>query len=638
MSWFTVEWGALFLIAIGGAAAFLARKNPKWATGIALTALSVGVITFAGANCREWSNVLFFRIPILVLALAGGFFSPAYLKGHGEERSGIYWFFFNLTVSAMLAVTLCTQKIPFLTAWEIMGLSSMGLVLFNYKETATVRASWSYLLACEAGGLLLMMLFLFNGNSIVTLILALLAFGLKIGFPLLHYWLPEAHPAAPAPVSALMSGAMIQLGFYGLYLYGYGDTRKDILIAGTILLILGCIGALCGIIFALSKSNLKGMLAYSSIENMGIIAMGSGLTLLSDYYDRPACSLLAGAGVCLHMLNHAFLKGGLFLGAGAIQKAMHGSLNVDEMGGLLKRMPFTGTIFLMTSAGLSGLPPFAGFVSEFLIYYSAILALTSHSGSLMIAATVVLIVLSLTGGFAAAGFTKIAGAIFLGEPRSQHAAEAVEVPRSMKIVLATLFLCSILMVILAPVLFTVLAKNAGIGTADELYLPLWYIAGTSLAVTILSFLLIFWRNRILKRGTRRSCTWDCGYARPDARMEYTGTAFSQPLTDFFQPLLRSKHEVTLPEGEFPAQASYREKTNDPAAKLYLGIVHLLGRIAEKVHAFQSGYLHLYILIATAALLLLLIWGLLTDWSGSILSAIPKDEIRIFPWNTKGGAL
>lgn len=639
MNWCTADWCALMLIAAGALAAWLLKSKKKLATSIALTTLTGGVLTFGIFRTMVigFDLNLYFQVPILILALAGGFFSPAYLKGHGDDRAGIYWFFFNLTVAAMLGVTICFNKIGFLVLWEIMGLASMALVLFHYKEESCVRATWSYLLACEAGGLFLILAFVNPLNSAMFMfVTAILGFGLKIGFPLLHYWLPDAHPEAPAPVSALMSGAMIQLGYLGLFRWIFVSRIPTITI-GLTLLILGCIGALAGIIFALSKKNIKGMLAYSSIENMGILGIGFGLAVIAKKSNCPEAAVAAFSGAILHALNHALLKGGLFLGAGSIQKGTHGSLNMDEMGGLLKRMPFTGRIFMINSAGICGLPPCCGFVSEFLIYLAAIKIFINHSGALFIASLAVLIVLSLTGGFAAAAFVKTSGAVFLGEPRSDIARNAEEVPFSMRLIPAILCLCSFLVVFTAPLIIQPLLNRISPMTELTFIKPLWIVASASAAVTILCALLLIWRNNCNKMGTRRSCTWDCGYAAPDARMEYTGTAFSQPLTDFFRPLLRTKKNVTLPEGEFPAKASYEEFTFDPAASLYLRIVHFLNFIAEKIHKFQSGYLHLYILAAAIALLLLLIWALLLPWGGNIVDASAIRECPIFPWSTKGGS-
>ena len=639
MNWCTADWCALMLIAVGAVAALFLKKKTKLATLTALTTLTGGVLMFGIMRfCVNGFDLdLFFQIPILILALAGGFFSPAYLKGHGDDRSGIYWFFFNMTVAAMLGVTICYNKIGFLVLWELMGLASMALVFFHYKEESCVRATWSYLLACEAGGLLLILMFINPFNSPVFMfVTGILGFGLKIGFPLLHYWLPDAHPEAPAPVSALMSGAMIQLGYLGLIRWVFGCRIPSVTI-GLTLLILGCIGALAGIIFALSKKNIKGMLAYSSIENMGILGIGFGLALLAKRVNCTEAALAAFSGAILHALNHALLKGGLFLGAGSIQKGMHGSLNMDEMGGLLKRMPVTGTIFMMNSAGISGLPPFCGFISEFLIYFAAIKLIISQTGVLFIAGLAVLIVLSLTGGFAAAAFTKTAGAVFLGEPRSEVAKNAQEVPFSMRLIPAILCICTFAVVITAPYILSPILSRMAPGMELSFIKPLWRIAAASFTLIFIGALLYLWRCMCNKLGTRRSCTWDCGYAAPDARMEYTGTAFSQPLTDFFRPLLRTKKNIVLPEGEFPAKASYEETTFDPAASLYLRIVHFLNFMAEKIHKFQSGYLHLYILAAAIALLLLLIWALLMPWGGNIINAASAiQESTIFPWSPKGG--
>ena len=212
----------LAVMLAGGIAALLAGKKPSLASLLGCAGLLAGTAVSAIPAVAGIFNdpINFFRFPILILGAAGAIHSPAYLKGHGENHSGVYFFFYNLTVAAMLAITLAIRPLTFLMLWEIMGLASFVLVAFDYKSRETMRAAWIYLLACQAGGMILLAMFLLCTRPEIVFALAVIGFGLKIGFPLLHIWLPQAHPAAPAPVSALMSGAMIQLGFYGIFRWG----------------------------------------------------------------------------------------------------------------------------------------------------------------------------------------------------------------------------------------------------------------------------------------------------------------------------------------------------------------------------------------------------------------------------------
>ena len=603
----------LAVMAASGAGAWLCGKRKKFAAGIGTTGLILGIISWGVLFIKNHENpdsgIIVWAIPILILGLCGAVHSLAYLKGHGEERSNLYYLFYNLTVASMLGVLLVSNPIHFLTLWELMGLASFALVAFDFQSGKTREAAWLYLLVCEAGSLFLILMFLAPDFSVMRFVFGLLGFGLKIGFPLLHIWLPQAHPAAPAPVSALMSGAMIPLGFYGLLKFTL-DGCSFYQSAGIVLLALGAVGALGGILFSLPKTNIKELLAYSSIENMGIISMGFGLTLLSINQDSTIL-YCAMSGALLHIINHACLKGGLFLGAGIIQKAAH-SLDMEDMGGLLKRMPFSGSLFLMNSAGICGLPPFNGFISEFLIYAAALLAVCSGKLLLMICGIIVLIVLALTGGIAAAAFAKLTGAVYLGEPRTEKAAEAKEQSKLMTIPVLVLFLLSNGVTVLV-----------GWGNRDDMP-ALFFVAVLSTAFVLLSALLFWIRCKALpgKNDVKRGCTWDCGYIAPTARMEYTGSAFVQPITDFCRFLMKPFRKIVPPKGIFAKEASYESETDDPGlARFWNKIFRWVSKLSEKIHVLQSGYLHLYILIATAALILMLIWGLMLPWCGIITGGV-----------------
>lgn len=606
-------WGA------GAAAAFLLARRPGAATVAGCAAIWVGVLAaLCGLICRgaalNGGFVIFFQLPILVLAAAGAVHSPGYLRGHGETRAGTYWGFYNLTVAAMYGVTLAESPFPFLVMWEIMGLASFALVAFDRESREVLRAAWIYIAACHAGAAVLIAMFFLGGTPETVFVLGMIGFGLKIGFPLLHIWLPEAHPAAPAPVSALMSGAMIQLGFYGLLTFCTTSQQLQALYGWT-LLVTGMTGAFGGMLFALGQTNLKKLLAYSSIENMGVIAVGFGFGFLGEAGGNAVMSLFGFAGAFLHMLIHSLLKGGVFLGAGSVLKA-EGTLKMDRMGGLLRRAPFTGFVFAMNAAGLSGLPPFAGFLSEFLIYLAALsgLAAADHYGVFAISLAA-LVVLALTGGVAAAAYAKAVGAVFLGEPRSKEAAAAHEVTVPMKWAAGGLLALSLLLVAAAPlVIESGLPERFGGGESaamSECVGVLRRIGGFSGTLTLLTAGLLALRFRLLPRGrhSRVAPTWDCGYHSPSARMEYTGTAFSQPLTDFFAGVLRPRIAIQKPDGDFPETASFEERVEDGGMRfLWQPVCRILSEAAQKIHVLQSGSLHWYILVMVLTLLAMLLWA------------------------------
>ena len=607
---------AVLLMAAGALCALCCRKNHRLAGRIGSWSLFAGAVVGlirAFSVTPEYGDL--FRIPILLLAGAGAVHAPGYLKGHGEERAGLYWFFCNLTAAFMLLVTMAQNFIAFLLCWEMMGMMSFALVAFDWQKQQSMRAAWSYLAACHAGAAFLILFCLYSLNPVLAFVLALCGFGLKLGFIPFHVWLPEAHPAAPAPISALMSGAMIELGFYGLFLWAV-HSAAHFAFYGWFFLILGIAGAILGILFALPQNNLKRLLAYSSIENIGIMSMGFGFGFLGAAHHNNVVAFCGFAGGFLHLLNHALLKGGLFLCAGNILKAVH-TLDMDKMGGLFKRMPVTGMFFTLNSAGICGLPPFNGFLSEFLIYMAAATVLVCGNNALFYAAFAVLIMLALTGGVAAAAFAKAVGAVFLGEPRSVHAADAREVSRCMTWPVIILFGLSMIMLTAAPLLLnsvmTGILKDFGISVGIEcsaVASTLARVSYFSLLFCALTACLLYWRFRFLGRNVRTGGTWDCGFAVPTARMEYTGTAFAQPLIDLFDFVLRPLKKIALPKGLFPADASFESEVPDGGERiLWQPLFEGFARLAEKLHFLQSGYLHFYLLVVVVTLLIMLVVGL-----------------------------
>jgi hydrogenase-4 component B len=553
---------------------------------------------------------IFFMIPIALLGIVAAINSIGYLKGHSAVHVKTYWFFFNLMLASMFSVLVLNAPVHFLLAWEAMGITSAALVAFNFRTKESTRATWIYLIACHAGAVFLILMFIARTavapNWTVIFILALLGFGLKCGFMGLHVWLPEAHPAAPSPVSAIMSGAMINLGFFGILKFGINSVSPAA--AGWTFLLLGIAGALLGIMFAMTQSNIKRLLAFSSIENMGIIAIGMGLGFLGLSRDLPLIASFAFTGAVLHIINHALLKGCLFLCAGAVLKAT-GSLDMDEMGGLMKRMPQTGTLFALNGIGISGIPPLNGFMGEFFIYMAALMGLVS-GGSIALGSVGAAVSLAFAGGLAVATFSKAAGATFLGEPRSEIAATASEVSPIMVLSSASLFVLSVCLSFIAPLVLYKVGAFFDMSLFSNAFFNI-FIAYTSFLIITVTVLLL--RFQLLPRSKDNipGMTWDCGYAKPAARMAYTGTAFTQPLTNLFSPLLQPIRNLIKPAGLFPGPASVQLEVSDGGVRfLWAPIFDRISSFARKIHPAQSGRLHAYILAMVVATILMLAWGLL----------------------------
>jgi hydrogenase-4 component B len=365
----------------------------------------------------------FFIIPILGLAALCAVFGVGYFRSSTKDTSiGMAWFFYNVLVASMVLVCLADNAVLFLIVWEIMALSSFFLVAFENDKGQVRRAAWTYLIATHLGTAFLLPMFLLlgaSGNSLdfasffntlspgmagVCFILALIGFGTKAGLMPFHVWLPEAHPAAPSHVSALMSGIMIKTGIYGLVRI-ITFLGMPPLWWGGLLLAMGAISGVLGVLFALAQHDLKRLLAYHSVENIGIITMGLGIGLIGISTGHPIIAACGLAGGLLHVINHALFKGLLFLGAGSVLHATH-TREIDHLGGLNKKMPYTAATFLVGAVAITGLPPLNGFVSEFLIYIGLLNGTMEQQGSIVAVLSVgTIAALALIGGLAAACFT-----------------------------------------------------------------------------------------------------------------------------------------------------------------------------------------------------------------------------------------
>ncbi|WP_432821942.1 proton-conducting transporter transmembrane domain-containing protein [Trichloromonas sp.] len=655
---------ALGILLTGGLGALLAGRRAKLATtigsGSAILACLLGLAAAGpalGSGTSEHLSLFwqvpggsftlhidrlsaFFLVPIFTLSLLCALYGNEYLKSTAAtRRQGPPWFFFNLLVATMALVTTAANAVLFLTAWELMSLTSFFLVTFEQQHEYVRRAGWLYLLSTHLGTGLLFALFLLlsawagspdfaafgslvdlsAGPAAVISLLALFGFGAKAGLFPLHVWLPDAHPAAPSHVSALMSGVMIKTGIYGI-LRICGFLPPAPAWWGGLLMGLGIAGALFGISMAAMQQDIKRCLAYSTVENVGLIFMALGLGWYAAARQLPEIALLALAGGLLHLWNHALFKGLMFLGAGSLLDGT-GTRDLDQMGGLLRRMPATGTLLLGGSIAICALPPLNGFVSEWLIY-RGLLQTGNASGGLQGLFPLLLVgLLALTGGLAVVVFTRLTGIALLGQPRQPKAALAHEAGWPMLLPMAVLFgLC------LAFGLFPETPLRLILGVAGDCLhqsaLPPQALPdsigrlGTSLFAALAIILLIaFGLHRRLRRVDGKRPTWGCGYAFPGVRMAYTAEGYAELVQHQLLPQgLRPKETGAAPQAIFPAVETISQESADPVfQRLLAPFFSEIARRCNQLHWLQHGRLHIYLLYIFLTCFLLLAWSTLTEW-------------------------
>ncbi len=576
---------------------------------------------------------IFFLVPIfLITPLATMYGCQYFADGAKSWRSAINVFFTAFLVASMAMVVAAGNMLSFAIAWEMMSISSFVLVLYDYEKQESRLAGYLYFLFSQAGALLVFAAFAiiyshtgsfsFEGANSLPLssksavfLLAFLGFGVKAGVMPGHIWLPHAHPAAPSHISALMSGVMIKMGIYGIlrmfFLLGDSDPML-----GRMVLVCGMVSGVMGVVYALGKHDLKRLLAYHSVENIGIILIGAGLGMMGLGVADTTMAVFGFAGSLLHVLNHSIFKSLLFFGAGVVVKKT-GASHVDDLGGLMKKMPVTGGTFLVGSLSIAGLPPFNGFVSEFLIYFAAFQGLNHGTGTLL-PAILAICALAAIGGLASFCFTKVVGIVFLGEPRTEQAARAGE--GGLGFTLPMVFLTALCLVIgLFPegfIHFSVFAL------ADCLDLSLidWQqlrSIGSNLALgarLLLGLFLVFFLLRAaLYRGKEvvRGPTWGCGFTRPTARIQYTGASFARSIVNFFRPLVAVRETEVRLTAIFPGWTAYDSRVDDlTEVILERGVTRPGLALLAKLRWIQHGNIQLYIgyiIVAILVLLAVLFW-------------------------------
>ncbi len=609
-------------------------------SGATLTLTTTWEIPFGSLSLCLDPLAAFFLVPIFGLGLLTAVFGTEYLK-HETGSLRANWLCFHLLWASMILVVLAADGLLFMLAWETTVITSFFLVIMGGNNHEKRHAGWIYLVASHLGAGFLLVMFLLlaretgsltfasfaNAATLSTgfrgaiFLLALIGFGTKAGFIPLHIWLPEAHPAAPSHVSALMSGVMIKTGIYGLlrtiFFLGNPDWWW-----GWLLLLIGLSSGILGVLFALAQHDLKRLLAYHSVENIGIIAIGLGIGMLGLSNHNAIVAVLGFTGGLLHVINHAVFKGLLFLGAGSVL-LQTGSRDIDSLGGLMKRMPHTGLTFLVGCISISGLPPFNGFVSEFLIYLSSFHAVLYGAAPLTAPGLLIILGLSLIGGLAAACFVKAFSVVFLGNPRSETAERATESGPTIRLPMYILAVLCLLIALASPWLMAIpgrvmlghpqlSAETDFSGIFALAIRPLMFISGSTLALIVLTAMIIFWRRRLLSsRQTGSTVTWSCGYAHPAATMQYTGSSFAQPLTSLFNTVLRSRSHVNGVEGYFPQHGAFSSHTDDLfEQKLFSPFFRFIATSLHQIVWIQNGVVQLSVLFIALTLLMLLIMGLL----------------------------
>jgi hydrogenase-4 component B len=524
-------------------------------------------------------------------------------------------------VAMMTLVLVAANGLYFLFGWELFTVAAFFLIILESHGRKVRVAGWLYLAASHVGTLFLFAFFALLaertgswelgpqlrgvGGLAPLFWLALVGFGVKAGMFPLHVWLPSAHANAPSHVSAILSGMALKLGVYGLVRFsGWLPPPAE---AGWVVIALGAVGALGGIAFAFAQNDLKRLLAYCSVENIGVILIGLGAAFLGASHGDAAWGRLALIGALLHVWNHGLFKALLFFGAGSVLHAT-GTREISRLGGLWTKMPWTAGLFALGAVAVSGLPPLNGFVSEWLVYLGLFDAGIEH-GPVAWAAMPVVIMLGMAGALALASFAKAGALVFCGAPRTKRAAHAHEAGAWMlgpMVVLGGLCVA----IGLAPALLWPL-----VGRAAGAWNPAWAVVAEKapgslitlgvvhavLALLAISAATLLWR-RAQANGLQRGLTWDCGYAAPTGRMQYTGGSFAGIASGWFFWLLRPERVVHRPHGPMPDSARRVERVPETVLEKVLvpageGVL----RVSTAVRRLQHGRLQYYILYLVAGL-------------------------------------
>jgi len=595
----------------------------------------------------------YFLVVVGLLAFFVSIYSIGYVKGFLGHRSiTSLVVFYSVFIAGMFLVVLADDAFFFLIAWEMMAAASYFLVLFEDERIENRRAAFLYLVVAHVGAIAILLSFgvmaglatgfsgfesytfdamreteLPAGLATLAFFLAFFGFAAKAGVVPLHVWLPEAHPVAPSNVSALMSGVMLKTAIYGIVRVVFDLIGDFPWWWGAIVLVFGLVSAVMGVLYALMQHDLKRLLAYHSVENIGIILIGIGLAMIFTSFNMSLLAALALIAGLYHTLNHAMFKGLLFMGAGAVLHATH-EKNMEEMGGLIRFMPWTAVLFLIGCISISALPPFNGFVSEWLTYQAFLLSPALPSPLLNLLIPLGAALLALTSALAAACFVKAFGVTFLGQQRGHHRGRVHEVRWSMRIGMLLAALTCLGLGVFPTVIIkwmdpiaeelvggTIAASASGFGwmwltpiaaERASYSAPIAFIG--ILSVVIITYLLLHARPGALHRVP----LWDCGFEKVTSRMQYTATSFAMPLRRIFGYLFNIKERVRqLPPAThpaFPQRLYYHLRIRDRFwGWIYQPVVDASFWLSRRIGRMQHGHIQVYLIYSFVTIVVLLIF-------------------------------
>ena len=572
-----------------------------------------------------------FLFLICAVALPVVLYSQSYLPRHyNPVQVQWIWGLSSLFLLSMVLVVVAATAFSFLMGWELMTLLSAALIVVDGTSERRLHNLFIYLVMMHAGAAAVAAAFfaflpvshsldfasLRAAGLLLTpaartsiFLLAFLGFGMKAGIIPLHLWLPRAHPIAPTPVSALMSGLMLKTAVYALVRFSFDFLGGGPAWAGYLVLFTGAVSGVLGVLYAIGEHDLKILLAYHSIENIGIIYLGLGASLIFQANHAPGWAMVALVAALFHTLNHAIFKSLLFLGAGAISDAAH-TLDIDELGGLLRRLPVTGVAFLIGCVSIVGLPLFNGFVSELLTFESFIAGSTVTALSARIILPLMAGVLALIGGLAAACFAKVFGVVFLGRARSSAAEAALEAPPGMLGGMSLLALACIVLGIFPSLVLTPLIAVAGT-LIPAASLPSQVMGLQNILVTTAAAVLVLTLLAMLVKTRRRAAApWACGLPGLTTRMQYTSAAFSKPIRWVFSAVYQPERSLSvLPNDRtyYPTSISYRSvRTTSYERLIYRPMTNAVVALATQLRRFQTGNIQVYLLYIFLTLVTLLV--------------------------------
>ncbi|MBI4805889.1 MAG: hydrogenase [Desulfovibrio sp.] len=578
---------------------------------------------------------IFFLVPVFIIPTLGSLYGWEYWKHSDHPQSGRRIILsYGFLAGAMALVVLARDGVLFLIVWECMAVSAYFAATAEENNPDVRQAGWVYLIATHMGTLCLLAMFALwrhatgsfgleaaqaipGGLAGSIFVLALIGFGFKAGLMPVHVWLPGAHANAPSHVSAVMSGVMLKMGIYGIVrmtaLLPIGEAWW-----GAALLVVGAVSAMVGIAFAMGQRDIKRLLAYSSIENIGIVAMGLGLALLGRSFGRPELIALGLGGALFHVWNHSLFKSLLFFNAGAVIHAAH-TRDMDRLGGLAKQMPRVASLFFAGAVAISALPPLNGFAGEWLLYLGFFRGLDQSMGKAGAAVGLAAVVLASVGAMVLACFVKAFGSVFLGSPRSDTMRHINDPHRSMLIpmVLLTAGCLGLGLVPMAAAPMLEKAVQAWSGSEQLLnisflaaFAPLPSISAVGLLFVVIVAAFIAVAIRLIQTNPPcKAPTWDCGYSRPTARIQYTGTSFVQSLVRLFRFVLLPKFINPALRGYFPERTQFRVVIIDVVLDRFaVPLFHASGRFFSSLRIMQQGHTHLYLMYIVSIVLILMMLG------------------------------